>query len=42
MRLKLGKELGKRRLSPYIYETEEEAQRAEQQNRGGGKRSAFF
>lgn len=40
MRLKLGKELARRRLSPYIYETEDEAKRAEQQNRGGGKRLA--
>ena len=42
MRLKLGKELSKRRLSPSIYETEEEARRAEERIANGANRSAFF
>ncbi|MCZ6474139.1 MAG: acyl CoA:acetate/3-ketoacid CoA transferase [SAR324 cluster bacterium] len=33
MRMKLGGELGKRKLSPYIYETEDEAKRAEAANK---------
>ncbi len=36
MRMKLGSELGKRRLSPYIYESEDEARRAEQAHQSGG------
>ena len=42
MRFKLGKELSKRRLSPSIYETEEEARRAEERIAKSTNRSAFF